>query len=53
MNIKELISEVKPNLKPNTIKQYESQLNKLKKSFKTDDWDFITDIDAVEDSLTN
>ena len=51
MNIKELISEVKPNLKPNTIKQYESQLNKLKKSFKTDNFDFITDIDAVEDSL--
>jgi len=51
MNLTEKITEVKPNLKPNTIKQYESQLNKLKKSFDTDDWDFITDIDAVEDSL--
>jgi tetratricopeptide (TPR) repeat protein len=51
MNLTEKITEVKPNLKPNTIKQYEAQLNKLKKSFDTDDWDFITDIDAVEDSL--
>ena len=51
MNLTEKITEVKPNLKPNTIKQYEAQLNKLKKNFDTDDWDFITDIDAVEDSL--
>ena len=53
MNLTEKITEVKPNLKPNTIKQYEAQLNKLKKSFDTDDWDFITDIDAVKQSVKN
>ena len=51
MNLTEKITEVKPNLKPNTIKQYEAQLNKLKKSFKSDNWDFIEDVNAVEDSL--
>ena len=30
-NIKEKIQEAKPNLKENSIKQYEIHLNKLKK----------------------
>ena len=34
-NPKEVIAESRPNLKENTIKQYESNLNKLKKMFDT------------------
>ena len=35
------ISKARPSLKTNTIKQYTTNLNKLKKMFDTDDYDFL------------
>ena len=41
-NITEEIQKSRPNLKPNSIKQYETHLNKLKKLFDTDNYDFLS-----------
>ncbi len=46
-NLKETISESKPNVKPSTVKMYESNLEKLKKLFGTDDFDFLKNVDDV------
>ena len=40
-NPTEDISEARPQLKTNTVKQYVTNLNKLKKMFETDDYDFL------------
>ena len=52
-NPKEAIAEARPNLKENTIKQYESNLNKLKKMFETDDWDFLENPEEVKDKISH
>ncbi len=56
MNIKtdklnEIISKSRPNLKPNSIKQYEVQLKKLKNLFDTDDYKFLKNPKNVENKL--
>ncbi len=45
------ISKSRPNLKPNTIKQYETHLNKLKKIFETDNYDFLSNPEKVAEKL--
>ncbi len=50
-NIKEKIQEAKPNLKENSIKQYEIHLNKLKKLFDTDNYDFLSKPDDVMEKI--
>jgi hypothetical protein len=45
------IQKARPNLKPNTIKQYETHLNKLKKIFESDNWDFLSDPEKVNEAL--
>ena len=52
-NISESISEARPNLKTNTISQYESNLNKLKKIFETDTWEFLSDPDKVKEKISH
>ena len=47
----EELTEARPNVKPNTIRQYEIQLNKLKKVFESDDWNFLSNPDDVVDKL--
>jgi hypothetical protein len=50
-NLTDLIKKVKPNIKENTIKTYESNLNKLKQMFDTDDYSFLKDVDKVMKKL--
>ncbi len=52
-NIEKVIMKARPNLKPNTIKMYVFTLNKLKKLFETDKFDFLKDIDKVKDKLSS
>ncbi len=52
-NPKEDIMEARPQLKTNTIKQYVNNLNKLKKMYDTDDYDFLDKPDDVMDKLSN
>tara|TARA_R110000822_G_scaffold226975_1_gene359588 strand:+ start:62 stop:1048 length:987 start_codon:yes stop_codon:yes gene_type:complete len=47
----EEIQKARPHLKPNTIKQYETHLNKLKKIFESDNWDFLSDPEKVAEKL--
>ena len=44
ISVKDPMEEIKnarPNLKENTVKQYQTNLNKLKKLFDSDDYDFL------------
>ena len=50
-NLKAEIKEVKPNLKDNSIKQYEIHLNKLKKLFDTDNYDFLSNPEDVMEKI--
>ena len=50
-NIKDDISKSRPNLKENSIKQYETHLNKLKKLFDTDNYDFLSNPDKVSEKI--
>ena len=52
-NITEKIQESRPNLKPNSIKQYETHLNKLKKIFESENYDFLSDPSKVLEKLTD
>ena len=52
-NPKEAIAIARPNLKDNTIKQYESNLNKLKKIFEADDWEFLKNPQEVKDKISH
>lgn len=52
-NINEQIHDARPSLKTNTIKQYESNLNKLKKMFETDNWDFLQNPEKVEEKISH
>jgi len=47
------ISKARPSLKTNTIKQYTTNLNKLKKMFDTDDYDFLKKPEDVMDKLSD
>jgi len=51
--VKEKIKELRPNLKDNTIKQYETQLRKLQKIFDTDNYKFLDDPKKVEEKLSH
>ena len=50
-NLTEEIQKSRPNLKPNSIKQYETHLNKLKKLFDTDNYDFLSKPKDVMEKL--
>ena len=47
------ISKARPSLKTNTIRQYTTNLNKLKKMFDTDDYDFLKKPKDVMDKLSD
>lgn len=47
------ISKARPSLKTNTIKQYTTNLNKLKKMFDTDDYDFLKKSKDVMNKLSD
>tara|TARA_R100000654_G_scaffold24805_3_gene48000 strand:+ start:7040 stop:7996 length:957 start_codon:yes stop_codon:yes gene_type:complete len=49
--IHDMIHKARPNLKENTIKQYETNLRKLKKIFETDNFDFLSSPDKVKDKI--
>tara|TARA_R110001592_G_scaffold363336_1_gene684329 strand:+ start:15754 stop:16701 length:948 start_codon:yes stop_codon:yes gene_type:complete len=51
--VQEKIKELRPNLKDNTIKQYETQLRKLQKIFDTDNYKFLDDPKKVEEKLSH
>ena len=51
-NPSEDIQKSRPNLKSNTIKQYSINLNKLKKLFDTDNYDFLKNPDEVMDKIS-
>lgn len=54
ISVKDPMEEIKsarPNLKENTVKQYETNLNKLKKMFDTDDYGFLDSPDDVMEKI--
>ena len=51
-NLMEVIQKARPNAKESTIKMYSSNLNKLKKMFDTDNFDFLKQTDKVKDKLS-
>lgn len=48
---KDMIMKARPNLKPNTIKMYLFNLNKLKKTFDKEDLKFLSDVEEVKDKI--
>ena len=48
---KELIMKARPNLKPNTIKMYIFNLNKLKKLFQAEDLKFLSKVTEVKEKI--
>ena len=52
-NLTDDIAEARPNLKTNTVKQYVTNLNKLKKLFDTDNYDFLSDTDKVMEKVSD
>lgn len=52
-SIVDSIEKAKPNLKPNSIKQYETHLKKLKKLFDTDNFDFLSNPEEVMEKISN
>ena len=50
-NVSEEIQNARPNVKPNTIKQYEVNLKKLQKIYDTDNYDFLSKPDDVMDKI--
>lgn len=50
-NTTEAIKKVKPNLKENSIKQYEIHLKKLKNLFNTDNYDFLSEPKDVMEKI--
>jgi len=51
-NTTEDIKKSRPNLKTNTIKQYEIHLNKLKKMFESDNYDFLSKPEDVMSKIS-
>ena len=52
-NLTDDIAEARPNLKTNTVKQYVTNLNKLKNMFDTDNYDFLSDTDKVMEKVSD
>lgn len=52
-NPADAISNDRPQLKTNTIKQYVIHLNKLKKLFDTDNYDFLSNPDEVMEKISS
>jgi hypothetical protein len=50
-NIGEDIKNKRPNIKDNTVKQYEVNLKKLQKMFESDNFDFLSKPDDVMDKI--
>ena len=50
-NITEDIQKARPNVKENTIKQYEVNLKKLQKLYDSDNYDFLSKPDDVMDKI--
>ena len=50
-NVSQDIEKARPNVKPNTIKQYEVNLKKLQKLYDTDNYDFLSKPDNVMDKI--
>lgn len=50
-NVFEVIKVSRPEAKESTLKQYVAQLTKLKKQFETDNYDFLLDIESVNEKL--
>ena len=50
-NVSEEIQKARPNVKPNTVKQYEVNLKKLQKLYDTDNYDFLSKPDNVMDKI--
>ncbi len=46
-NLTDDISSARPNLKTNTVKQYVTNLDKLKRLFDTDNYNFLENVDDV------
>jgi hypothetical protein len=56
INSKDSVEEIqksRPQLKTSTIKQYDTNLKKLKKLFDTDNFDFLSDPDKVMEKIEN
>ncbi len=51
--VQEKIKTLRPNLKTNTIKQYEAQLKKLQKLFDTNNYKFLDDPKKVEEKINH
>jgi hypothetical protein len=49
----EKIQKARPNLKPNSIKQYEAHLKKLQKVYDTDNYNFLDNPSDVMDKLSD
>jgi len=47
------IAKARPNIKSNTIKQYEINLKKLKKLFDSEDYDFLKKPKDVMDKIAD
>ena len=52
-NPSDIIKKARPNIKDNSVKMYVSNLEKLKKLFNTDNYDFLKDEKKVLDKLSN
>ena len=52
-NPAEDISKARPQLKTNTVKQYVINLNKLKKIYDTEDYDFLKKPEDVMEKISN
>ncbi len=50
-DVSNAITKYRPSLKVNTVNQYERQLMKLKKDFNSNNFDFLNDVEKVEDHL--
>ena len=50
-NLNADIKKSRPNLKENSVKQYETHLNKLKKLFESDNYDFLSSPEKVAEKL--
>ena len=50
-NVTEDIQKARPNVKANTVKQYEVNLKKLQKLYDTDNYDFLSKPDDVMDKI--
>ena len=52
-DLNETISKARPNAKESTIKMYERNLNKLKRLFEADNYDFLEDVEKVQKMLSD